>query len=232
MNGEIFLSLIREFSVVNCKSMADPSWLCCYGHASLSFLLLSLSEMHLSKHCRLRWLHSISAIFNQMPYFGVCRISSLSSHRFALAGWKAWERGGPQYSKLGWAINGKRVEYIYYERFNRLSNPFPCHRPCFWFARYSNSFSNLNVRGLWSIILPWAIPSIKKTWPCLYWGQSLKSWSEQDFLGEQADYFFVGSAKKEPWQLTLKVHDQKPYIVDLLHHLKNKGDTPLITKSF
>ena len=86
MNGEIFLSLIREFSVVNCKSMADPSWLCCYGHASLSFLLLSLSEMHLSKHCRLRWLHSISAIFNQMPYFGVCRISSLSSHRFALAG--------------------------------------------------------------------------------------------------------------------------------------------------
>src|SRR5919202_1103903 len=56
------------------------------SHAATSALNVSWSAMRRSRHCRLRMLSSISAIFSQLPCLGVWWNSNLSQMRFASSG--------------------------------------------------------------------------------------------------------------------------------------------------
>ena len=79
-------SFIRASSFVNCQlTLAFLLFLnCC--HARTSFLTTSISSILLFRHCPVSTFNSISAMFSQLPCFGVYTNSNLSHKAFALSG--------------------------------------------------------------------------------------------------------------------------------------------------
>lgn len=86
--GYSLASLIRALSVVNCQLTLDSRlfrWAC---QANTSRRTFSISEIRRFRHCLLSTFNSISAMFNQLPCFGVKTNSNRSHRAFACLGGK------------------------------------------------------------------------------------------------------------------------------------------------
>ena len=69
--GYSLCSLMRASSVVNCQwALACRSFRSRF-HAWTFLISVALAAIRPPRHCRLRWLSSISAMFNQLPCLGV-----------------------------------------------------------------------------------------------------------------------------------------------------------------
>ena len=84
--GYSLCSLTRASSVVNCQwALACRSFRSRF-HAWTFLISVAFAAIRPPRHCRLRWLSSISAMFNQLPCLGVEWISHLSAILFASGG--------------------------------------------------------------------------------------------------------------------------------------------------
>ena len=71
VDGYSFLSLMRASSVVNCQFTVAPRSFLRLCHVWISCFKVSWSAIRLERHCRDSTESSISAIFSQLPCFGV-----------------------------------------------------------------------------------------------------------------------------------------------------------------
>jgi hypothetical protein len=71
IDGYNLFNLIRASSVVNRQSTGAEFSFLRFSQAATSSVKISLSSIRRSRHCRLKTLNSISAIFNQLPCLGV-----------------------------------------------------------------------------------------------------------------------------------------------------------------
>ena len=79
-------NFIRAFSAVNCQLTLAFLLFLTACHAKTSFLTTSISSILLFRHCPVSTFNSISAMFSQLPCFGVYTNSNLSHSSFALSG--------------------------------------------------------------------------------------------------------------------------------------------------